>query len=539
MNYSGDILRIASELGAQAELLLRGYAIITIERQKISALRTYPEIIGIELPKTVFISDELTSVCAVGVKAPGGFDLNGEGVIVGIVDSGIDYTHPAFINADSGTRIITIWDQTAEGEPPQGFTSGTEITGEQINAALRTDDPLSVLQQIDFSGHGTAVAGIAAGSGGAAGVASGSMIIAVKTGSRSNRPFTLTTDIMRAVKYIIARAEELGRPVAINISYGMNNGSHRGDSVFESFLSAMSEEWKCTISVPTGNEGAAGHHFSGKVSSSRSEEIQFFTAPGIGGFYISLWKSFADVFSVELRLPNGMSTGAVSVEAPILNLRLGNLRVAVIYGQPSHSTVSQEIYFDIEAIDGFITAGLWELRIIPSAITDGRFDVWLPTLGEVTAATYFTAPSEFATLTIPSTAEKVIRVAGYNERTDGIAEFSGRGHVNDALPNPDLAAPAVGVTAPRVGGGYDAFTGTSFAAPFVTGAAALLMEWGIVRGNDPFMYGERVKAFLRLGAERRNIFSYPNSSFGYGTLCIENALEYAQRYFWGEYNYDF
>ena len=152
MNYSGDILRIASELGAQAELLLRGYAIITIERQKISALRTYPEIIGIELPKTVFISDELTSVCAVGVKAPGGFDLNGEGVIVGIVDSGIDYTHPAFINADSGTRIITIWDQTAEGEPPQGFTSGTEITGEQINTALRTDDPLSVLQQIERDG---------------------------------------------------------------------------------------------------------------------------------------------------------------------------------------------------------------------------------------------------------------------------------------------------------------------------------------------------------------------------------------------------
>ena len=538
VNYSGDILRIAAELGAQTELLLRGYAIITIERQKISALRAYPEIIGIELPKSVFISSELTSVCAVEVKAPGGFGLNGGGVIVGIIDSGIDYTHPAFINADSGTRIISIWDQTAEGDPPEGFTSGAEITADQINAALRADDPLSVLRQNDFVGHGTAVAGIAAG-GGDTGIASGSMIIAVKTGSRSNRPFTLTTDIMRAVKYIIAKAEELSRPVAINISYGMNNGSHRGDSVFESYLSAMSEEWKCSISVPTGNEGAAGHHYSGRVASSRSEVIEFFTAPGIEGFYLSLWKNFADIFSIELRLPNGMSTGEVSVEAPIINLRLSNMRIAVIYGQPSHSTVSQEIYFDIEALGGFIAAGLWELRIIPSAITDGRFDVWLPTLGEVTAGTYFSAPSEYATLTIPSTAEKVIRVAGYNDRINGIAEFSGRGHLNDALPNPDLAAPAVGVTAPRVGGGYDTFTGTSFAAPFVTGAAALLMEWGIVRGNDPFMYGERVKAFLRLGAQRRNRASYPDSSFGYGTLCIENALDYAQRYFWGEQNYDF
>jgi len=202
-----------------------------------------------------------------------------------------------------------------------------------------------------------------------------------------------------------------------------------------------------------------------------------------------------------------------------------------LYGQPNHYSLAQQISFDVEAIPGTtISSGLWKIMIQGHDIVNGQIDAWLPTLEVVSNQTFFASPSSVNTLTIPSTANKVITVAGYSDRTDSVLDFSGKGPVNTPFRNPDLAAPASNILAPSIGGSYDSFTGTSFAAPFVTGASALMMQWGIVRKNDPFLYGQRVKAFLRLGAKRSPNRTYPNISWGYGTLCLERSMEFLKKY---------
>ncbi|MDO5559637.1 MAG: S8 family peptidase [Oscillospiraceae bacterium] len=540
VKFNGDIESAARELMAEAEVLFKEYAIITIDRENISKLYSYSQIESLELPKNLYIETDfnLNSTCIRAVQGQNSGGLTGVGVIVAVIDYGIDYTHRDFRNEDGTSRILFLWDQTQTGTPPAGFAAGAEYTKAELDRALESENPFSVVPSRDTNGHGTAVAGIAAGNGNEsngenAGAAPRADIIFVKVGTRGFRSFTRNTELMRAVKYVIDKARQLNKPVAINMSFGMNNGSHTGDSLFETYLSDVSTEWKTVIVVPTGNEGAAGHHYTARLEANKTHEAEFFTASGISRFYISMWKNFVDILSVEIVFPDGSSSGIIGIENQIKNIRFGNIMLTVIYSQPSHYSVRQEIYINVQAKGGEISAGLWKVIIRPSLIADGSIEMWLPTVEEVTANTQFTNPTKYLTMTIPSTAQKVITVAGYNDRLGNIAEFSGAGSVCTSLQVPDIAAPAVSILTAKNGGGYDSYSGTSMAAPFVTGAAALMMQWGIVRRNDPFLYGERVKAFLRLGANRKAASLYPQPDFGYGTLCLSNTISFLERYKWG------
>jgi len=540
--FNGDANKIREDLDVEVEVLYANYAIITLSRDKLPKLYSHPQIESLELPKSLHFetSYNLLTTCIKSVQDKDYFNLRGKDVIVAVIDSGIDFTHKDFTNEDGTSRILYIWDQTADGSPPEGFSSGAEYNNEEINVAIANAFPFQVIPIIDTNGHGTAVAGIAAGNGRSSngentGVAPESDIIVVKIGTRGYRSFARTTELMRALKYVIDKAVQLSKPIAINISFGTNDGSHRGQSIFETYITDVASVWKSVIVIPTGNEASAGHHFQGIITSNQEKEIEFFTSGGLSQFYMTFWKNFVDELTVEIIFPGGRSSGIIGIESQVKTVRHDNVVLTVIYGQPSHFSDAQEIYFNFHAAEGTgtIPASVWKLIVRAGNVIDGQIEIWLPTTEEVSEDTFFSTPSINNTLTIPSTARRVITVAGYNDKVGNIAEFSGRGNINTALPNPDIAAPAVDIISTKIGGGYDSFTGTSMAAPFVTGSAALMMQWGIVNNNDPFLYGERVKSFLRLGATRQRNVRYPNPLFGYGVLCLSNTMDYLEQYKYG------
>ena len=450
VKFNGDIESIARELDAEAEIIYENYAIITIDKTKLGRLNSYTQVEHLELPKRLYFEgpNNLSTSCVNSVQRASGYNLSGKGVIVAIIDSGIDYMHPDFQNDDGTSRILFIWDQTQTGTPPVGFYSGAEYNNQQINNAIQSPNPYQVVPSRDTNGHGTAVAGIAVGNGRTSGgvnvgIAPQADIIAVKVGYKGYESFARSTELMRALKYVIDKAKRFYKPISINMSFGMNNGSHKGDSLFETFITEISADWKTSIIIPTGNEGAAGHHYSGKIETNQVQEIEFFTAPGINSLYISLWKNFVDSFTVEIIFPDGSSSGVVGIESQTKTVRRPTSVLNIFYGQPTHYSAAQEIYFVATVSNLAIRQGITKLRIIAQTIVDGRFNIWLPTLEEVTDQTFFTNPSIYNTMTIPCTAAKVIRVAGYNDRVGNIAVFSGRGTVINDTFIPDIAAPAV------------------------------------------------------------------------------------------------
>ncbi|MCI8399073.1 MAG: S8 family peptidase [Oscillibacter sp.] len=505
IKYTGDIL----SLGYPTELLDAQFAIMELENEDPERLLEHRQVTSFEPARRLSglmaqggpaDPRSMEAACIPPVRREHG--LTGQGVLIGFVDSGIDLNHPEFLGPDGASRVTALWDMTAtEGTPPRGFRHGAAWSRAEI-AAGRAESP-------DQSGHGTAVAAIAAGRSGAA---PGASIAAVKL------PSARTTDIMRAMKFLLDQAEERGMPCVINLSYGTNCGSHWGQTLFESYIDQSAQRGRSAVVCAAGNEGSGAHHFLGRLTENGVLDAEFTVSTRREQVYLSLWKSFADEAAFELVLPNGQSTGPLAEGTHLL--RFGSIRVSVFYGVPTHYSVSQEVLFLLDAPPGALD-GLWRLRCYGKKIADGRFNVWLPTVEEVSDRTAFLQPQPDLTITLPATALYPISVGGFRPETETVSPFSGRG-IQDCSGRTllDLTAPAEGVRSAKAGGGYDTFTGTSMAAPFVSGAAALMMEWGVVRGNDLFLYNQRVKAFLCKGAMRSPFLSYPNPQWGYGRLNL-------------------
>lgn len=538
VKYSGDVLAVGAALDAFVEILDTNYAIFTISLENLEQLYGYNQIEYIELPKnlTYFLRKNLESSCISQVQRQNSFGLTGDGILIGIIDSGIDYTHPDFQNQDGTTRILFLWDQTLDGAPPEGFRNGSEFTKTQIDEALDSDTPYTYVPSTDYVGHGTAVAGIAAGNGNSSdgverGVAPNASLIVVKLGHKGSASFTRTTEIMRAAKYISDKAQQLNMPVSINISYGTSNGSHLGNSLFENYLTNVSQRWRSSITVAAGNEGSSGHHYSKVLTQGAMDTVEFSISDNIPRLYMTIWKNFVDTMYFEVISPSGRSTGIITPLQRVTRFTLDDVLVSVLYGQPNHYNPEQEIYILFRGVSKPISGGLWSIRVRGVEISYGLFDMWLPSLEEVGQNTSFLRPAVTNTITLPATAQNVISVGGYNSTLNSIADFTGQGTIrNIDFIKPDLVAPAVDILTTRTGGGYDVFTGTSVAAPFVTGSAALMMEWGLLRGNDPFLYGQRIKAFLWKGAERSASITYQNPIWGYGTLSLCNTMDLLVEY---------
>ena len=554
VKYSGTLERVRTRAVYVTELT-GGYAIIQIKESQIKELAAFPEVEFIEKPKSLYFQIEngrrvscidevqaapfFSSIGQEGLEdnqqKKQSFPLLGKDVLIGIVDSGIDYENPDFRNADGTTRILALWDQTLQnGKPPQEYHIGTEFTSEQINEALRMEvreERYRIVPSRDTSGHGTAVAGIAAGNGRGSkngkyrGAAPEAGLLIVKMGGAGETGFPRTTQLMRGVDYIVRKAEELKKPVAINISFGNTYGSHDGTSLLERYLNTVSERWKNVICVGSGNEGTTAGHAAGEYRKGMMTEVQLAVQQREKSFSLQIWKSYVDEVAITIVDPSGNHSGRLEEKEGTQRIQIGETELLVYYGEPKPYSIRQEIYISFLPRNEFVTAGVWKIQMMPGQVVDKLWQMWLPVQNALNIGTAFLKPDSSTTLTIPSTASLVITVAAYNALTFSYADFSGRGpaqiYEGENANKPDLAAPGVRVMAPVAGGGYAEFTGTSFATPFVTGSAALLMEWGIVKGNDPYLYGEKVKAYLRRGA--RQIPGYerwPNGELGYGEDVI-------------------
>ena len=538
VKYSGTLEAVRQTARSVTELL-NGYAVIVIEEERIGQLAQLPEVEFIEKPKKLYFQTDVgRQVSCIDIVQDMPLSLRGKGTLIGIVDSGIDYENAEFINEDGTTRIVSLWDQSVNGRPPAGYLAGTEYTREQIDAALATEDKEVRRQMVktsDVSGHGTAVAGIAAGNGRGSegrrfrGAAPEAELIIVKMGAPREGGFPRTTELMRGVDYIVRKAVELRRPVAINISFGNTYGSHDGTSLVERFLNDIADMWKNVICIGSGNEGASAGHVSGKVRRQISETVELAVQQREPALSIQIWKSYVDEMGVSVISPSGRQAGPFYEFLGAQRYILGDTELLIYYGEPKPYSVKQEIYLSLLPGKQYIESGVWKIVLTPGRIVDGEYQMWLPTQTSLNMGTAFLQPNSMSTLTIPSTASLAVTVAAYDARTFSYADFSGRGpagmYEGENVLKPDIAAPGVRVTAPVPGGGYQSFSGTSFAAPFVTGSAALLMEWGIVRGNDPYLYGEKVKAYLRKGAKQLAGYErWPNALLGYGALCVRDSL---------------
>ena len=554
IKYSGDLeaVRLIAESVTE---MANEYAVIVIRESRISELVRIPEVEYVEKPKRLFfqVANGKRVSCINPVRQVP-FSLRGKGILVAIVDSGIDYSLWDFRNPDGTTRIRALWDQSITGNPPSGYSIGTEYTQEQINEALsmvNQQERNQIVPSRDISGHGTAVAGIAAGNGRQrmssenirnrenggqpgmpadegngngiqagmpedtgtsagisyrsdssavaeqyAGVAPESELLIVKMGSPRADGFPRTTELIQGVDYVIKKALELRMPVAVNISFGNTYGPHDGSSLLERFLDDISNYWKSVICVGTGNEGTSAGHTAGRMRENQEEVVQLGVQTNEPALNVQIWKSYVDQADISLVSPSGVRVGPIQEILGPQRFVLGNTEILLYYGEPSPYSVRQEIFIDFLPRQSYIDSGVWKIILTPRKIVNGDYEMWLPSQGVLNVGTAFLYPESGATLTIPSTASRVVTVGAYDALNYAYADFSGRGarteytagYENVAAFKPDLAAPGVNVMTVAAGGGYAPVTGTSFATPFVTGGAALLMEWGIVRNNDPYLY---------------------------------------------------
>lgn len=558
IKYHGNLEMRRGEIPFLLEELTGGYGIVFINEGDIMEFSRLEEVDYIEQPKQVWLNlnFEREEICLNPLQETSGVidentslindskGLYGEGVLVAIIDSSIDYTHMDFRNGDGSTRILSLWDQTIDSQtmnkedseffyaPPAGFSIGTVFTEEMINAALAQpamQERRQIVPSVDVSGHGTHVAGIACGNGRQSngryrGVAPLSNILVVKLGDIEGVSFPRTTRMIEGVEYAVRFAEELGMPVAINLSFGNNYGSHTGNDMTTSYLDNVALRWKSSICTGTGNEGNTGRHAEGILVQGTEQEVSLSIAAGETSMNVQLWKEYQDNFVVEIISPNNQKMTLRNNENRIMLERFGESVLAINYGTPSPFQLLQEIYIEWIPLETYISSGIWKFRLIPEKIKAGRYDFWLPAGGYIQSATRFFQPSVNTTLTVPATASRFISVGAYNGNTGQIAPFSGRGFTRNNQVKPDLVAPGVDILSTAPNNSYTMRSGTSMATPFVTGSAALLLEWGIIKGNDPYLYGENLKAHLIRGAKSIANERIPSERQGWGTLCVTESL---------------
>ncbi len=491
------------------------------------------------LPYVVGLQDRnaLESSGIIQVQEQEFLELTGNGVLIGIIDTGIDYTSPAFRFEDGTSKIVSIYDQSIPGSPPENFLLGTEYTNEQINEALLSRTPFDIVPSRDEVGHGTFLASVAAGRevGDSLGAAPDSELVVVKL--KEARPFIKnnylvpednrnvyeSTAVMLGIEYVLQKARELGKPVAICLGVGTNLGSHDGNTLFEQYIGMVANITGVCVCASAGNESQDRHHTRVVVPrNGTTSDITINNKKERNGIYLSLLNLASDRISVSLKSPTGEVVSRIPAKAGTTytsRLVLERSKVTIQYFFPLSISSGQATIIKIENA----TPGLWTVTLYGDIILDGTVDAYLPLTSIGYPDVEFLEPDPNYTVTVPGTSPSVITVGAYNSRDNSLFINSSWGPTRQPSGSPDLVAPGV-----RVSGvfptGEGVMSGTSVACALTTGACALMLQWGIVEGNATTIDTFQIKGYLIRGCERDNNRDYPNYQWGYGKLDLYNSF---------------
>ncbi len=494
------------------------------------------------IPKCYTLMDEsaLEASGILRIQNQPTLSLKGQGVLIGFLDTGIDYLNPVFRNSDGSTRITAIWDQTdRSGIPPEGFLYGTEYMDTSINEALQAGNPRDVVPVTDPEGHGTFMASVAAGSQireeefiGAAPYARIAMV-KLKPAKQYLREFYFIpedaeayqeNDIMAGLAYLDQLAKRVRMPLVICFGLGSNMGSHTGVSHLSTMLNNITLRSGRVAVTAVGNEGNERHHYFGQMENGQEyQNVEISVSEGVEGFSAELWARAPQRFVIEIISPTGerMPSDYILSGGREFRFLFEDTRVTVDYRITGILNGAQVIYMRFE----HPSQGLWNIRVFPEVELASIFNMWLPVEELSTGEVFFVRSNPDTTITVPSTAIVPIAVGAYDVRDNSIYLRSGRGFTSNGWIKPDLVAPGVGVFGAGLNNQFTTRDGTSVAAAITAGAVALMLEWGIVRGNYTAITSIEIKNVLIRGAARDSKRTYPDQSFGWGRLDLYQAFE--------------
>lgn len=498
------------------------------------------------IPKCFGLTD-LSALEASGIlrlQNPAGLDLLGQGILIGFVDTGIDYMHPAFRNLDGSTRIAGIWDQTiGDGVPPEGFYYGQFFDEEMINLALQSDQPLEVVPSRDENGHGTFMAGVACGNADISqdfsGAAPLSAIAMVKCKQAKpnlreyyfipeNIPCYQENDLMLGMAWLMDLADQLQIPLIICIGMGSSMGNHAGEEPVSMLADNYGLRRQRAVVVSAGNEASARHHYSRTgLGEGMKDRIEISVGEGVEGFYMEFWGAVPEIYRLAVLSPSGerFSEGGGTAGRVSHNFIFERTALTIDYTTAGARLGGQLIY--LRFTDPY--PGIWTIEVTPELVLEGSFHCWLPLTELMKGEVYFLRSDPDTTILVPGFSSVAVTAGGYQTSSGGIAPQSGRGFSTLDDVKPDVAAPGVNVYGTEPGGRYGARSGTSAAAAVTAGGCAQIFEWGIGENNMRYLNSRDLSQLLIRGAVRDADRIYPDTSYGYGKLDVYNALNTLRR----------
>ena len=461
--------------------------------------------------------------------------------MIGIVDTGIDYMNPLLKYEDKTKRIAYLWDQSLEGEGTGRFDYGQVFDENDLNQAIRAEDPYSIVPSIDEVGHGTFLAGVGAGydrssSARYTGAAPDATLVVVKLRPAKQylRDYYLiengaiayqNNDYLAGISYLINMARKEGKPIAICTGLGGNDGAHAGDSVVGRYLDDVSTYENVVLVLSAGNEANQGHHYTNTIKQGETQTFEVNVAEKEKGFILNFWNYRPDFTNISFTTPLGQRVDKIQMSiggTQEFKFPLEPTKITVEYIYPDLSTGGENIQVRLESP----TPGIWQFQVYGESIVYGVYDVWLPREGFVLNNTRFLKPESYTTVCMPATSVEPIVVGAYNGIDQSVYAASGRGPTRAMVVKPDLVAPGVNVEGPSLNNEYMRYTGTSVAAAVTTGACVLLLQWAVSDENLQRINTRVAKTILVRGATRQSKESYPNNITGYGQLDLKASLMY-------------